>query len=84
MSEEQGHRRNLAPSACENGVEGITEAIDSDSGDFVAKRCGRPPQREQAKRSQLSLGLKKYRCHRDPSQNCACVDRQAFPAVPSY
>jgi hypothetical protein len=58
MSEEQGHRRNLASSACENGVEDITEAIDSDWGDFVANRCGRPPQGEQARHSQVRFGLK--------------------------
>ena len=57
MTEEK-RCENVAPRACEDGTEDIAEAIDSESGDFVANRCGRPPQREQTERSRLSLGLK--------------------------
>lgn len=50
MTEEKRQRENLAPSACENSTEDMTETNDSESGDFVANRCGRPPQTEQTKR----------------------------------
>jgi hypothetical protein len=48
MTEDNGQRE----------TEDIPESSDSDSGDFVANRCGRAPQREQAKRSRLSFGLR--------------------------
>jgi hypothetical protein len=57
MTEErESVRGNLPPIARENASEDGTETIDSDSGDFVANRCGR---REPAKRLRVSFGLKR-------------------------